>query len=220
MQVPKPPALLNQPMHQAMDGPMYRPSHRPIHRRAGLRQIGTGLGVALLALGPTALTGCASAPQVDDYAAEKPSFDLARYFNGTVDGWGIFTDRAGRVVRRFVVTMACTWNGANGVLDEDFVYSDGQRQKRIWRLRRTAQADGRVTYEGTADDVVGTGRGSQNGNAFRWGYTLLVPVDGRTLEFQFDDWMYQIDERVVINKATMSKFGITVGELVVTFTRR
>ena len=191
-----------------------------LHRRAGLRRIGSGLGLMLLTLAPTALTGCASAPQVDDYAAEKPAFDLSRYFNGRVDGWGIFTDRAGRVVRRFVVTMACAWNGDNGVLDEDFVYSDGQRQKRIWRLRRTAQADGRITYEGTADDVVGTGRGSQRGNAFRWGYTLLVPVDGRTLEFQFDDWMYQIDERVVINKATMSKFGITVGELVVTFTRR
>ena len=117
MQVPKPPALLNQPMnqpmHQAMDGPMYRPSHRPMHRRAGLRQIGTGLGVALLALGPTALTGCASAPQVDDYAAEKPSFDLARYFNGTVEGWGIFTYRAGRVLRRCVFTISSSGHADN-----------------------------------------------------------------------------------------------------------
>jgi hypothetical protein len=31
--------------------------------------------------------------------------------------------------------------------------------------------------------------------------------------------MYQMDNRVVINKATMSKFGITLGELVVTFTK-
>jgi hypothetical protein len=32
--------------------------------------------------------------------------------------------------------------------------------------------------------------------------------------------MYQMDNKVVINKATMSKFGITLGELVVTFTKR
>lgn len=194
--------------------PAHQPPRLPLETR---RRQALGL---LLAAAPAAFVGCAAAPDVGDYAQERPAFDLATYFNGTVDGWGIFTDRSGRVVRRFVVTMACTWTGDRGVLDEDFVYSDGQRQKRIWRLRRIVRPDGRVDYEGSADDVVGTGRGSQSGNAFRWGYTLLVPVDGRTLEFEFDDWMYQIDERVVINKAAMRKFGITFGELVVTFSRR
>jgi Protein of unknown function (DUF3833) len=162
------------------------------------------------------LAACSSAPQIADYANEKPVFDLKSYFNGLVDGWGIFTDRSGKVVRRFLVTMRCSWNGDEGVLDEDFVYSDGSRQKRIWRMKKLA--DGR--YEGRAADVLGVGAGQQMGNAFRWGYTLNLPVDGSVYEVQFDDWMYQMDDQVVINKATMRKFGITLGELVVNFKKR
>ncbi len=163
-----------------------------------------------------ALAGCAGAPQVSDYAQEKPVFDLKNYFTGVVDGWGIFTDRSGKVVKRFLVTMNCSWNGDQGVLDEDFVYSDGTKQKRIWRM--TQLPDGK--YVGRADDVVGVGNGQQMGNAFRWGYTLNLPVDNKVYEVQFDDWMYQMDDKVVINKATMRKFGITLGELVVNFKKR
>jgi Protein of unknown function (DUF3833) len=162
------------------------------------------------------MAGCGTAPQISDYAKEQPVFDLKTYFTGTVDGWGIFTDRSGKVVRRFLVTMQCTWNGDEGVLDEDFVYSDGSKQKRIWRMKKLP--GGR--YEGRADDVVGVGAGEQMGNAFRWGYTLNLPVDGKVYEVQFDDWMYQMDAQVVINKARMSKFGITLGELVVNFKKR
>ena len=74
-----------------------------------------------------AMTGCSTRPQVADYASGKPIFDLKNYFNGMVDGWGIFTDRSGKVVRRFIVTMNCSWNGEEGILDEDFVYSDGKK---------------------------------------------------------------------------------------------
>lgn len=167
-----------------------------------------------------AMTGCGTRPQIVDYANEKPVFDLKSYFNGRVDGWGIFTDRAGKVARRFLVAMTCSWNGEEGILDEDFIYSDGKKEKRIWRMKRMVGTDGVVRYEGRADDVVGIGTGEQRGNAFRWGYALALPVDGKVYEVQFDDWMYQLDDKVVINKATMSKFGITLGELVVTFTKR
>jgi Protein of unknown function (DUF3833) len=163
-----------------------------------------------------ALSACSSAPQISDYAQEKPVFDLKSYFTGTVDGWGIFTDRSGKVAKRFIVTMNCTWNGDDGILDEDFVYSDGSKQKRIWRMKKLP--GGR--YEGRADDVVGVGNGQQMGNAFRWGYTLNLPVDAKVYEVQFDDWMYQMDDKVVINKATMTKFGFTLGELVVNFKKR
>jgi hypothetical protein len=170
----------------------------------------------LSALSAGTLAACAAAPQITDYANEKPLFDLKTYFNGTVDGWGIFTDRSGKVVRRFLVTMRCTWTGDDGVLDEDFVYSDGTRQKRIWRMKKLPSG----RYEGRADDVLGVGAGQQMGNAFRWGYTLNLPVDDKVYEVQFDDWMYQMDEQVVINKATMRKFGFTLGELVVNFKKR
>ena len=88
-------------------------------------------------LGSTAaLVGCTSVP-IDDYGRELPRLDLRSYLNGPLVAHGIFTDRSGKVVRRFTVQMACSWQGDEGLLDEDFLYSDGSRQKRIWRLRQT-----------------------------------------------------------------------------------
>lgn len=167
------------------------------------------------ALGAATLAGCAG-PEVGQYAAERPVLDLRDYFNGTLDAWGLFTDRSGTVVKRFTVVMDCRWQGDQGVLDEAFTYSDGTTQRRIWRLTRLA--DGR--YTGRADDVVGEAAGEQRGNAFRWGYTLALPVDGRVWEVQMDDWMYLMTPRVMLNRATMSKFGIRLGEVTLSFTKR
>lgn len=171
---------------------------------------------ALLALlaGTAVLTGCAS-PQVTDYAQERPQLELDRYFNGRILAHGIFQQRGGEVVRRFTVVMDCLWEGHQGVLDEAFTYSEGSTQRRIWRL--TKHADGR--YTGTADDVVGEAQGQTAGNAFRWNYTLRLPVDGKEYEVQFDDWMFLVDDRVMLNRATMRKFGVTLGEVLLSFTK-
>ena len=169
---------------------------------------------ALLA-GAAALAGCAG-PQVSDYAQQRPKLELDRYFiNGRVYAQGIFQKRGGEVVRRFTVVMDCHWEGNQGVLDESFTYSDGTTQRRVWRL--TKHADGR--YTGRADDVVGEAQGQESGNALRWNYTLRLPVDGKEYDVQFDDWMFLVDERVMLNRATMSKFGITLGEVLLSFTK-
>jgi len=65
--------------------------------------------------------------------------------------------------------------------------------------------------------VVGEAQGHSAGNAFQWAYTLRLPVDGKTYEVQFDDWMYLIDEHVMLNKAVMSKFGVRLGEVTLAF---
>ncbi|MCU0773032.1 MAG: DUF3833 domain-containing protein [Ideonella sp.] len=161
------------------------------------------------------LGACASSPTPADYAGEKPLLDLRQYFNGKLIAHGVFTDRAGKVARRFVVDMDCRWEGNQGVLDERFLYSDGKTERRVWRL--TYQGDGR--YTGTADDVVGTASGQTSGNAFFWAYTLRLPVGERVFEVQFDDWMWLVDERVMLNKAVMSKFGIRLGEVTLSFTK-
>ena len=162
------------------------------------------------------LAACASAPTPADYAAEKPALDLKTYFNGELVAHGIFTDRAGKVARRFTVQMTGTWNGGQGTLDERFTYSDGHTEQRIWHL--TDQGGGH--YTGRADDVLGEAVGSAAGNALNWRYTLKLPVDGTVYEVQFDDWMFQMDERVLLNRATMSKFGFRLGEVTLSFCRK
>jgi Protein of unknown function (DUF3833) len=162
-----------------------------------------------------ALAGCAG-PKPADYASEKPVLDLKTYFNGELVAHGIFTDRQGKVARRFVVQMTGTWQGNQGVLDERFTYSDGSTERRVWKL--TDEGGGR--WSGRADDVVGVAQGVAAGNALNWRYTLSLPVDGKVYEVQFDDWMYLMDDRVMLNKAAMSKFGIHLGEVTLSFYKK
>ncbi|MBT8635478.1 DUF3833 domain-containing protein [Polynucleobacter paneuropaeus] len=162
------------------------------------------------------LAACAS-PKVSDYANQKPVLDLSDYFNGTLDAYGIFTDRSGAVVKRFTVLMKCRWEVIDGkkvgTLDESFEYSDGTKQKRIWKLTEVSPGK----YIGKADDVVGEAIGESAGNALNWTYTLALPVDKDIYNVQFNDWMYLVTPKVMINKAQMSKFGIYLGEVTLSF---
>ncbi len=171
----------------------------------------------VLALCATAalLSGCAS-QNLSAYAKSEPKLDLATYFNGPVEAHGMFQDRNGQVIKRFVVQIESKWQGNQGTLDERFKYDDGTTQQRIWRLTR--HADGR--YTGRADDVVGEALGQVSGNALNWAYTMQLPVDGKVYEVQFDDWMYLIDERVMLNRAVMSKFGFRLGEVTLSFIKK
>ena len=163
----------------------------------------------------TLLSACAGiVPEA--YQTEKPVLELDRYFTGTVDAWGMFTDREGKVVKRFTVVIIGTWNGDTGTLDEDFSYSDGTREKRIWTIRKT----GPGRYLGTAGDVVGAALGSAAGNALNWRYVLDLKVGDKSYHVDFDDWMYQMDDRVMLNRATMSKFGFRLGEVTLFFRKR
>jgi len=169
---------------------------------------------ALVGMAALGLAACATI-DVAQYANEKPSLDLAQYFTGTVDGWGMFQDRSGTVVKRFYVRIDCTWKGNEGTLDEHFEYTDGTTQNRVWKLTKDGNR-----YTGTASDVVGTAQGTAAGNALHWNYVLALPVDGKTWNMDMDDWMYLIDDRTMLNRTTMSKFGFRVGEVTLSFRKR
>ena len=160
------------------------------------------------------LSGCA-ALKVADYAAEKPVLDLREYFNGPLSAHGMFQDRSGKVIKRFTVAMQGTWKGDVGTLEEDFSYSDGTTQRRVWTLTRGP--DGQ--YTGRADDVVGVASGQARGNAFHWQYTLQQPVDGKVYDVQMDDWMFLIDDKRMLNRTEMRKFGVRLGDVTVSFTK-
>lgn len=168
----------------------------------------------LAAFAAFALAGCATV-DVADYSSERPVLDLARYFDGTVDGWGMFQDRSGRVVKRFHVRIDAKWTGNTGTLDEHFEYSDGTKERRVWTLVKDGDR-----YTGTAGDVVGTAQGRAAGNALHWTYTLALPVDGRTWHVDMDDWMFLVDATTLLNRTTMSKFGVKVGEVTLAFRKR
>ena len=185
---------------------------RALHARV-VAHIATAAIVTIAAL--TTLAGCSST-QPEAYRAETPVLELERYFSGTVDGWGMLQDRSGKVLRRFVVRIECKWDGATGTLDEDFTWSDGERERRVWTI--TKGDNGR--YIGRAADVVGEAVGVAAGNALNWRYVLRLPEKQGGYQVNLDDWMVLVDADTLLNRAVISKFGLRFAEITIAFRKR
>lgn len=154
------------------------------------------------------LSGC-SGNTMDYYKNTLPEADIKTYFSGPIKAWGVVQDWRGRVVSRFDVEMVGTWEGDVGTLKEHFEFYDGKTQERVWTI--TKLADG--TYEGTAGDILDKAKGKVEGNAVNWHYRMDLPVGDTTYRLKFDDWMWQMNDGVLLNRSYMKKFGITVAEL-------
>jgi len=153
--------------------------------------------------------------QPEDFEGTEPHLDLFAYFQGETRAWGIFQDRSGGLKRQFSVDIRGEVAGDELTLTEDFVYADGEIQQRIWRIRRVDQH----RYEGRADDVVGIATGLAYGQALNWRYTLRLPYRESEINVQFDDWMFLQADGVLVNRATVSKFGFKVGEVTLFFSK-
>jgi len=106
--------------------------------------------------------------------------------------------------------MLGTWSDNRGKLEEWFVFDNGEKTTRSWLI--TKQADG--SYTGSADDIAGLALGESNGIALHWDYQLDLKVDGTDYRVTFDDWLYQLDKDVVINRSYIKKWGFRVGEVI------
>ena len=149
----------------------------------------------------------------EDYKNTEPEIKIEKYFLGNVKAWGIFQDRSGKVKRQFTAEMNGSFDGKILILDEDFSWNDGEKQKRKWTIKKVKDNE----YEGTAADVIGVAKGISHGSAFKFEYNLLIPYKDKKIKVRFDDWIFQQDNKVAINRATVSKFGFKVGELTVFF---
>jgi hypothetical protein len=162
------------------------------------------------------LTSCSgNKMKPTDFKDQKPRLIIEEYLSGNVKAWGILQNRSGKVTRQFSADLNGNWNGKQLILDEKFNWNDGEVQTRKWIIDKIDEHN----YEGTAGDVVGKAKGYSYGPAFKFEYVLLVPVKGKEMKITFDDWIFMQDERVAINRATMTKFGIKVAELTVMFVK-
>jgi hypothetical protein len=160
------------------------------------------------------LAGCGGM-KLEEFAGAEPKLRVEEYFLGSTRGWGIFEDRFGNLRRQFVVDIEGSWEGDVFVMQEHFVYSDGQTEARTWRIRRI----GEDRYEGKAADVIGNAQGYAAGNALNWRYELDLRVGDGTWRVSFDDWMFLQPNGILMNRARVSKWGLAIGEVTLTFQR-
>ncbi len=142
-----------------------------------------------------------------------PSLEPERYFARRLDAYGVFVDRFGTIRRQFEVTVIGQRTDAGFVLDESFIYDDGETEDRRWEV--TALGDGR--YEGRCADVVGVARGVCTANMLSWRYKFRLAMYGRKVTVGFDDVMVLQAGDILVNRATVSKAGLRLGEVLLSF---
>lgn len=162
------------------------------------------------------LLGACANVSVDDYAGNSPRFVPETFFNGPLVATGVIKDRKGKVTRRFSADILAYWTDGVGTLEEDFIFDDGETDRRVWTL--TPQSDG--SYRATAGDVVGPGRAQVSGNAMFLDYVLRVPYGDGSVDLTIDDRMYLVNDTVLMNESKMRKFGFRVGEILLSIERQ
>ena len=159
------------------------------------------------------LTACIGKPSLDDPKLSERELNLEEFFEGRTTAYGQFQDRFGNVSRRFKVDILGEWDGEVLTLTEDFTYHDGLTEQRVWTLTKT----GDETWEGTAPGVLGVARGEERGDVFNWQYRIDLPVPDGTIRVAFDDWMWLLSDRRLLNRAYVKKYGVELGEVVIMF---
>ena len=142
-----------------------------------------------------------------------PTFLPEDYFDGQLAAFGMFIDRFGTVQRQFRVTIEGRRRDDGFILDEYFVYDDGALETRQWIV--TACGDG--LYRGECADVLGHATGRLTDNVLSWRYKFNLPMFGRKVTVLFDDVMALQDGSIMVNRAKVSKWGILIGEVLITF---
>jgi hypothetical protein len=163
-------------------------------------------------LGVSMFCSACSSINSEEYSKMEPKLDLREYFTGPIKAHGIMQDWRGRVVERFDIDMYGEWNGDKGTLKEDFYYYDGTKNsQRVWHISKT----GENTYIGEASDIIGKAKGESKGNSIRWAYSMLLPPDTQKYSVKFDDWMWLMNNGVLMNRSYLTKFGLPVGQVTV-----
>ncbi|WP_261842688.1 DUF3833 domain-containing protein [Aliamphritea ceti] len=170
---------------------------------------------------PSPLNTSSAMPDMHGVSAESEfrlpqRLDIFNYFQGKTLAYGIFEDRFGKLRRSFKVYIQGDIDGQKLRLTEDFQYDDGEKSQRVWLI--TDQGD--CVYSGEAEDILGAASGLQESHYLYWRYSMNLEIQGRAWKVQFDDRMYLLNEKVMVNRARVSKWGLTLGTVSIFFSKQ
>jgi hypothetical protein len=152
-------------------------------------------------------------------ARHRNLFVLEDFFAGKLHGWGLTHTRFGKLANTFEIGAEGSWDSASKSLSlvERYRFDDGHADTLEWKIRKH---DG-STYTGTEKRLVGEASGEQAENWYRWRYTRRVPgKNGAETRLTFDDCFYRLDDKVVMARASVKKFGFRVATISVFYQKR
>ena len=131
------------------------------------------------------------------------------FFNGKLNAYGVVKNRQGHVIRTFKADINAYWQDSMGVLEEDFIFDDGEKQHRRWELHKQDNS----TYIATANDVVGSHQMLIVGNALFMDYLLEINFNNKPLLVKVVDRMFLVNDGHIMNESKFYKWGIHVGSV-------
>ena len=152
---------------------------------------------------------------LNQFDTNAQPFDPVTFFDGTFKAQGMFVDRFGQVQKRFVIDISCDTENKKTTLHEKFTYDDGETEVRLWTIVKQDEDK----YTAHTDNVIGKGIGYVRGAVFKLKYDFLLTLYGRKVKVHFDDVMVKQTENTILSRTKLSKFGLLLGELFITFSR-
>ena len=160
------------------------------------------------------ITGCSNS-SMENVVSKNLSFDLLEYFNGETTAWGLIVDRFGNLQSTFKVRLNGNIDNKQLLLKEYFTYNDGETEYREWIITKTETG----AYEGKSKDTIGVAKGKQDGNTMRMVYDTTISIGETDIRVSFDDRFVKADEKVVINRAEILKWGIKIADVTIFFSK-
>ena len=161
------------------------------------------------------LLGCGSV-KVSEFKDSKPELRPEEYFLGDTVGTGMFTDLFGRVRSRFTMKIHGYWEADKFMMAEKLTYDDGKTEERLWTVLKKSKHE----YEATTSDVVGVAKVEAYGSVNLWRYYFNVRTKDGVTKLWFDDWMYLQPDGTLLDRARAYKWGINVGELLISIKKQ
>lgn len=168
------------------------------------------LAAALCAVLP--MTMVTAGPAEAKSAGQPRTMHLETVFPRITSARGSFAAING-VKRSFDVRLRTTWDGRTLTMIEDFVFDDGEKDRKTWRFVKT----GPNTYSGTREDVIGTTTVTVDGRRASFSYLVYLDPKNKANKVRFRDTLILQDNGAVANTAIVSKYGFPVAKVTVDF---
>ena len=106
-----------------------------------------------------------------------PTFNMADYFQGRTRAWGMFETITGKVKKSFVADIEGRWDGDDFLLEEDFTFSDGEKDTRTWRLKFNDYG----SFQASCADTHTPGKGMMAARPGDLSYSMALTVGGNKM---------------------------------------
>jgi hypothetical protein len=163
-----------------------------------------------LALVGLAAAGCASHPE---FSSPPPKqLVLEQAFIGRTLGEGVLVNSFTGGETTFSVVITGSWDGRVLTLVENFLYGDGTKDRKTWKLTKLREGQ----YQGEREDVIGTANVHQDNQGVRLDYYVTLDTSFGKIDVRFRDLLYLQNDGTIRNKAVVSKLGLKVGRVDIT----